>query len=153
MLWKCSWLSQIQPKRNCPNLIICVWDTTNSVVQGTMSIYLPSGSRELILFGFLWVYRTQISCALKNVKICLIVWSLTSNLAPARMFPPFWLITFIDIFLQHFFSPRIERTFIVLYRVSHNIGSTLFFVLFSGSGAHTEELLTFFQQPWKFGTW
>ena len=48
MLWKCSWLSQIQPKRNCPNLIICVWDTTNSVVQGSMSIYLPSGSRELI---------------------------------------------------------------------------------------------------------
>ena len=47
MLGKCSWLSQIQPKRNCPNLIICVWDTTNSVLQWSMSIYLPSGSREL----------------------------------------------------------------------------------------------------------
>ena len=34
--------------------------------------------------------------------------------------------------------------------VSHNIGSTLFFDIFSGSGAHTEELLTIFQQPWKF---
>ena len=35
------------------------------------------------------------------------------------------------------------------YRVSQNIGSTLFFVIFLSSGAHTEELLTFFQQPWK----
>ena len=39
------------------------------------------------------------------------------------------------------------------YRVSHNIGSTLFFDIFSGSGAHTEELLTIFQQPWKFAIW
>ena len=37
-----------------------------------------------------------------------------------------------------------------LYRVFHNIGSTLFFVIFSDSGAHTEILLTIFQQPWKF---
>ena len=35
------------------------------------------------------------------------------------------------------------------YRVSHNIGSTLFVGIFSGSGAHTEELLTIFQQPEK----
>ena len=39
------------------------------------------------------------------------------------------------------------------YRVSQNIGSTLFFDIFSGSGAHTEELLTIFQQPWKFAIW
>ena len=39
-----------------------------------------------------------------------------------------------------------------IYRVSHNIGSTLFFVIFSGSGARTEEFLTFIQQPWKFAT-
>ena len=26
------------------------------------------------------------------------------------------------------------------------------FVIFSGSGAHTEEFLTFNQQPWKFAT-
>ena len=38
------------------------------------------------------------------------------------------------------------------YRVSQNIGPTLFFVIFSGSRAHTEELLTFIQQPWKFAT-
>ena len=38
------------------------------------------------------------------------------------------------------------------YRVSHIIGPTLFFVIFSGSGARTEELLTFIQQPWKFAT-
>ena len=48
MLGKCSWLSQIQPKRNCPNLMSCVWDITNYVVEGSMSIYLPTGSRELI---------------------------------------------------------------------------------------------------------
>ena len=28
----------------------------------------------------------------------------------------------------------------------------VFFVIFWGSGARTEELLTFFQQPWKFAT-
>ena len=39
-----------------------------------------------------------------------------------------------------------------IYRVSHNIGPTMFFVIFSGSGARTEELLTFIQQPWKFAT-
>ena len=39
-----------------------------------------------------------------------------------------------------------------MYRVSHIIGPTLFFVIFSGSGARTEELLTFIQQPWKFST-
>ena len=38
------------------------------------------------------------------------------------------------------------------YRVSHNTVSTLFFVIFSGSGARTEERLTFIQQPWKFAT-
>ena len=27
------------------------------------------------------------------------------------------------------------------------------FVIFSGSGAHTEELLTFVHQPWKLPTW
>ena len=26
------------------------------------------------------------------------------------------------------------------------------FVIFSGSGAHTEKLVTFVQQPWKFAT-
>ena len=31
----------------CPNLMICVWDKTNSVVEGSMSIYLLSGRREL----------------------------------------------------------------------------------------------------------
>ena len=25
----------------------CVWDITNSVVEGSMSIYLPTGRREL----------------------------------------------------------------------------------------------------------
>ena len=38
------------------------------------------------------------------------------------------------------------------YRVSHIIAPTMFFVIFSGSGACTEELLTFIQQPWKFAT-
>ena len=40
----------------------------------------------------------------------------------------------------------------VTYGVSHNIGSTLLFFIFSGFGAQTEKLLTFFQQPWKFAT-
>ena len=38
----------------------------------------------------------------------------------------------------------------IMYRVSHNIGSTLFYVIILGYGACTEELLTIFQQPWKF---
>ena len=35
-----------------------------------------------------------------------------------------------------------------MYRVSQNIGPTYFFVIISGSGAHTEEILNLFQQPW-----
>ena len=34
-----------------------------------------------------------------------------------------------------------------------SLGSAFFFGNFLGSGAHTEKLLTFFQQPWKFATW
>ena len=59
MLGKCSWLSQIQPKRNCPNLMNCIWDITNSVVEGSMSIYLPSGSRELRTFSLSIVQHCQ----------------------------------------------------------------------------------------------
>ena len=49
ILGRCSWLLQIQPPKNCPNQINCVWDITNSVGEGSMSIYLPTGRRELIL--------------------------------------------------------------------------------------------------------
>ena len=37
--------------------------------------------------------------------------------------------------------------YVINYRVSQNIRPTLFIVIFLGSGAYTEELLTFFQQP------
>ena len=57
MLGKCSWLSQIQPKRNCPNLMNCVWDIANFVVEGSMSIYLPTGSRELIYHDFKYIHN------------------------------------------------------------------------------------------------
>ena len=47
MLGMCSRLSQIHPKKICPDLMNCVWDITNSVREGSMLIYLPTGSREL----------------------------------------------------------------------------------------------------------
>ena len=38
----------------------------------------------------------------------------------------------------------------IIYRVSHNMGPTMFFIIFSGSGARTEVLLTFIKQPQEF---
>jgi len=42
--------------------------------------------------------------------------------------------------------------YVINYRVFQNIGLTLFIVIFLGSGECAEELLSLFQQPWKFAT-
>ena len=52
--------------------------------------------------------------------------------------------------LEHLIPDAHEE--IPTFAFYHPMLSTLFFVIFSGSGAHTEELLTFFQQPWKFAS-
>ena len=47
MLENCSWLAQIQQKKNCPKQMDYVQDISNPVGQGSMLIYLLTGRREL----------------------------------------------------------------------------------------------------------
>ena len=43
-------------------------------------------------------------------------------------------------------------SYVILIQGVPKVSLDFVFVIFSGSGARTEELLTFIQQPWKFAT-
>ena len=53
-------------------------------------------------------------------------------------------------YMSHFLCFRIDTIIIIQGVPKH--WADFVFVIFSGSRAHTGELLTFIQQPWKFAT-
>ena len=44
LLYDASWLAQIQQKKNCPKQMDHVQDISNPEGEGSMLIYLPTGS-------------------------------------------------------------------------------------------------------------